>query len=769
MKATETATPDARSERRQVFDALLAHARDSGGAALVEGDANDRATITALAPTSGDLAQALAQWLRESFARVSEVETAQGLPASAAVLARAGATWLSAWPGDSRDAPREYLVLLGTVGQAPADDGTIAALARAAGLLAVSGAQRPLEARALDHAASGVSIADATAPDMPLIHVNDEFIAMTGYGRDEVIGRNCRFLQGASRDEQAVAEIRAGLREQRPSRVRLRNWRKNGEPFWNELHIAPLLDDAGRVTHFVGVQLDVTESVSLAERLTRERQAFQQVLECASNGMVVISEAGEIRFANASAERMLGDPGADLAGETFDMPLSANAPTEVSIRRAEHRRSAPGVAELNVTHSEWYGEPVWIATLNDVTARRHAEEKARRMAYTDTLTGLANRDQLREHLDQALLRAQREDRHVALLMLDMDRFKEINDTLGHAVGDTFLVEVAHRLTRTLRDTDLVARFGGDEFAILLEGAPAREGAAAVGDKIIRAFDEPLTLDSRSITAACSVGISVFPDDADNAVAIMQHADAAMYQAKSSGGSVSCLYHHSLTERAERRLELDQSLTSAVAQDQFVVHYQKQVRLADTGRIGLEALVRWQHPERGLVGPDEFIEHLEDLGLIGELTRYVLERICQDLVAWGDGLPPDVPVALNLSARELRDTDLAPTLAGIIHRHGVDPSRITFELTESAAATDIVQAMHTLGELRAYGAQVALDDFGKGFSALNYLRVLPIDTVKIDRDFAIDLPHDEASAALVRAIVEMAHGVGKRVVAEGVEL
>ncbi len=766
-------TPHPTRQRYEVLDALLGRAitcGDGAFAALVQAHDDGAVTLLALKPATGPMADALSAFLQGGWSRLADAAGSAELPASAEALMDAGAIWLAAWPAERGAATSKYLTLIGTAGQPPRDDGTIEALARAAGSLAIAGGDGPLEARALNHAASGVAIADARAPDMPLIHVNDEFVAMTGYARDEVIGRNCRFLQSDDGDETALAEIRAGLREARACRVRLRNQRKNGEPFWNDLHIAPLRDDDGRVTHFVGVQLEVTETVHLTERLAHERRAFRRLIDGAPNGIVVVGDDGEIRYANATAERMLGDRGEDLPGQRFGVALDASPPAEVTIHRTGSHANAPGVAELNVTRSEWDGEAVWIAMLNDVTARRRAEETARRMAYTDTLTGLANRDRLRDRLDEALLRTQGQGHRVGLIMLDMDRFKEINDSLGHAEGDEFLIQVAHRLGETLRDSDLIARFGGDEFAILLDDVPGREAAAAVGDKIIRAFDEPVALDTRAITAGCSIGISVFPDDADNAVAMMQHADVAMYQAKSAGGGTSSLYHRELTERAERRLELDQSLASALAQGQFVVHYQKQIELSDSGRlVGLEALVRWAHPERGLVGPGEFIEHLEDLGLIGDLTRYVLDHVCRDINAWGDDLPPDVSVALNLSARELRDTDLAPTLAGIIARQGVDPSRITFELTESAAATDIVQAMHTLGELRAQGAHVALDDFGKGFSALNYLRVLPIDTVKIDRDFAIDLPHDDASAALVRAIVEMAHGVGKRVVVEGVEL
>ncbi len=772
MTAGPSPTPHPAAQRHEVVDALLGRAiayGDGALAALVQGHEDGSTTLLALKPSTGALADALSTFLADGWCQLADTAGHARLPASAAVLTRAGASWLAAWPAQRGAVTTKYLTLVGTAGEAPCDDGTIDALARAAGSLAIAGGRGPLEARALDHEASGVAIADARAPGMPLIHVNDAFIAVTGYAREEVIGRNCRFLQAGERDQAALGEIRAALREARPCHVRLRNRRKNGEPFWNELQIAPLLDDDGRVTHFVGVQLDVTESIDLAERLAHEREAFRRVIEGAPNGIVVVGDDGGIRFANATAERMLGDPDESLPGQRFGVSLSSSPPAEITIHRASSHTSAPGVAELNITRSEWEGEPVWIAMLNDVTARRRAEETARRMAYTDTLTGLANRDRLRDRLDEALLRAHSQNHRVGLIMLDMDRFKEINDSLGHAEGDQFLVQVAHRLGDTLRDSDLIARFGGDEFAILLDGIPDADTAAAVGDKILRAFDAPLALEERAITAGCSIGISVFPDDADNAVAMMQHADAAMYQAKSAGGGTSSLYHRELTERAARRLELDQSLASALAQGEFVVDYQKQVALADGSLVGMEALVRWQHPERGRVGPGEFIEHLEDLGLIGDLTRYVLDHVCRDLVAWGERLPPGVAVALNLSARELRDTDLAPTLAGIIARHGVDPSRITFELTESAAATDIVQAMHTLGELRARGAHVALDDFGKGFSALNYLRVLPIDTVKIDRDFAIDLPHDDASTALVRAIVEMAHGVGKRVVAEGVEL
>lgn len=680
-----------------------------------------------------------------------------------------GLDYAAAWPAVP-GAEAGWLVLLGN-GEVPSDDATLGALARAAWALAVLDEPGSLPGRSLDAAGAGVTIADARAPDMPLVYANAGFLEMTGYDRDQVIGTNCRFLQGEQHDQPGVREVRRSIEAVRECTVLLRNYRRDGTAFWNEFHLAPLMDADGGVSHFIGIQHDVTEREELRARIEHERAEYRKVIGEAPNGIMVLGDAGRVRFANAAAERMLGAESGGLEGTHFELPEDDERRPELAIRRPSgpDAGNGSGIAELTVTAIEWEGQPAWMAILHDVTERRRAEHQAERMAYTDTLTGLANRDRLQEHLDGALANAAGPRGRVGLILLDMDRFKEINDSLGHQAGDEFLVQVARRLEWALRDTDLVARIGGDEFAVLLDSVPDMEAARTVGDKIVGAFGEALQLGDRRLVTSASVGVSLYPDDADSAEALMKHADAAMYAAKGAGGGAVSVFHGEFVERAERRLELDQALGDALARGEFVVHYQPQVHLGDETRLaGLEALVRWNHPERGLLGPGEFIEQLEELDLIGELTHHVLDVVCGQLAHWGDRLPEEASIAVNLSARELRGDDLASRLGGIIAQHGVSACSISLELTESAAALDIVQAMHMLGDLRARGARVALDDFGKGYSALNYLRVLPIDTVKVDRDFVRDLPDDAASGAMLRAIVQMAHGIGKRVLAEGVE-
>lgn len=746
------------------FAALIRVGPDGHGLEVVESVGLEKGALEALRA-----AEAPAAWRR-----LGEPWNSGEGRAEVPFLARTGASSCSVRP--TAPAPDHGPLLLFGDARLPGDGETalLDALVRTAGSLALARDIAAPLTRAMEAVEGGITLVAARAPDMPLVYANERFSELTGFPPEEIVGRNCRFLQGGQRDQPGIDALRAAVAEGRECTALLHNVRRDGSGFWNEVHVAPIAGADGAPEWYVGVQRDVTERESLRAGLARERAEFRRILNESSNGVLVLDEDGAVLYANPAAEAMLGRPASELESESFGVPLDdRTGPTEITIKRDAHDGGRPGIAELSVTRTEWNGEPAWFAALHDVTARRHAEDAARRMAWTDPLTGLGNREFLREELEQAVITGAEEDgRCVGMLLLDMDRFKEINESLGHAEGDHFLIEVARRLQSNLRDNDLIARFGGDEFAVLLDRVKKVDSVTRVADKVVEAFHEPLQVGDRRIKASCSLGISLFPDDADTAAGVMKHADAAMYAAKRAGGSGYQMFRPDFVERAERRLAVDQGLADALAERQFVVQYQPQVALGGVPRLsGVEALVRWNHPERGLVPPGEFIEELEELDLIGELTRYVLDEVCRQIAVWSGGRRTPsalLNVSVNLSARELRSEELVSALAAIIDGHGIDPGRICFEVTESAAASDIVQATHTLGALRDLGARIALDDFGKGYSALNYLRVLPIDTVKIDREFIRDLPGDASSTAMIRAIVEMARGIDKHVLAEGVE-
>ncbi len=404
--------------------------------------------------------------------------------------------------------------------------------------------------------------------------------------------------------------------------------------------------------------------------------------------------------------------------------------------------------------------------------RKKAEEKFQEelayLAQYDPLTGLANRTLFQDRLEQALARAQRDGDMVALMFLDLDRFKAVNDTLGHAGGDALLREVAKRIEGRVRESDTVARLGGDEFAIILEALSDARDAALVGRGILDVLLEPLVLDGHEIPVAASLGIAVWPLSGRDR--LLKDADAAMYRAKKQGGNNHQFYTEEMNVQASAHLALERDLRRALDREEFLLYYQPQVQLATGKIVGAEALLRWRHPDRGLVSPAEFIPVLENTGYIVKVGKWVLRTACRQGKAWQDsGLAP-LRMAVNLSARQFGQGDLIGTIAGILKETGLDSHHLELEITESLLMEDVHANSQVLNELKTavVGTRVSMDDFGTGYSSLYRLKTFPIDRLKIDQSFVRDLPTDPDDKAITTAIIRLAHDLRLKVIIEGVE-
>ncbi len=415
----------------------------------------------------------------------------------------------------------------------------------------------------------------------------------------------------------------------------------------------------------------------------------------------------------------------------------------------------------------------YIATFSDISERKHAEEQIRHLAFYDPLTGLPNRRLLLDRLHQALLNSERHGRHAAVLFIDLDNFKSLNDTQGHDVGDLLLVEVAARLKQCVRETDTVARLGGDEFVVMLENLSV-EFAQAVGEAervatpIIQAMQAPFELAGYRHHSSCSIGVSVFFGCRESVEELLKHADTAMYQAKAAGRGVARFFVPAMQEALEARLLWESELRRGIAEGQLRLFYQVQIGPGQRVR-GVEALVRWQHPERGLVPPGEFIALAEDTGLILPLGNWVLEEACRQLAVWAHSpATAHLHIAVNVSARQFHQPGFAESVHGLIQRHGIHPSRLKLELTESLLLDNVNESIATMQALRTLGIAFSMDDFGTGYSSLTYVKRLPIDQLKIDQSFVRDLTTDRDDEAIVRAIIAMAHSLKLEVIAEGVE-
>lgn len=524
-------------------------------------------------------------------------------------------------------------------------------------------------------------------------------------------------------------------------------------------------------------------SASLADSERRVRALLNNVDE----GIVSISAAGMIELFNPAAERMFGYRSEQVLGKSVFMLMPAPDHSEHDgylegylhtgkahmagiEREMAARRSDGTVFPMDVRISEFYleGRRQFIGIMRDITERKANEAKIIRLAHYDTLTDLPNRWQVQERIQQTIVSAQRTRSRFAVLFLDLDKFKTINDTLGHAIGDQLLKMVAARLTNALREKDTVGRQGGDEFIVLLESLGAAEDAAPVAQKILDVFAAPFVIDKQRLRTGTSIGIAVYPHDGTDVETLLKHSDTAMYYAKERGRSNYQFFTPAMNIAATERLLLESSLHQAIHRGELVLHYQPLVSLADGSVVATEALVRWNHPELGLIAPVRFISVAEESGLIVALGDWVLRQACGQLKQWREQGMQLPRMVVNLSPRQFRQKNLVQNFSRILQETGVDPHWLGLEITEGVIMDNPEVSIGILTELRMMGIELSLDDFGTGFSSLSHLKRFPIDKLKIDRSFVQDITSDPNDKAMVAAIIVMAHQLNIRVVAEGVE-
>ncbi|MDQ5910464.1 MAG: hypothetical protein QG599_2560 [Pseudomonadota bacterium] len=512
---------------------------------------------------------------------------------------------------------------------------------------------------AIEASINPIIITNSLQPDDPIEYVNPAFERMTGYTAAEVMGRNCRFLQGRHPDLSGIASIRALLREQRAGQVVIKNYRKDGCLFWNELHLAPVQDVDGHTTHFIGV-------------------------------------------------------------------------------------------------------------LNDITETKRYQEQLEHQAKYDFLTHLPNRSLLYDRLEQAITYAQSYQRGVGVAFIDLDHFKLINDGIGHDVGDQILTIVAQRLKKTVRAVDTVARWGGDEFVVILYNLAQDDILAHFLQNLLATVRQTVTVEDREFNLTCSIGLSLYPQDGRDMAILLRSADAAMYRAKEQGRDNFQSYTPEMHERINERLTLENSLRQALARQEFVLYYQPQIDLRSGRMVGVEALIRWQHPEMGLISPARFIPVAEDSGLILPIGEWVIRTACAQNKAWQTaGLPP-ITVAVNVSARQFSDKKLAMLVAQVLRETSLEACYLELELTESLVMHNAEDTIVTLRALKALGVRLAIDDFGTGYSSLAYLRQFPVDRLKIDQSFVQEISTNSNNTVIVKAVISLGHSLNIDVIAEGVE-
>ncbi|WP_374278897.1 EAL domain-containing protein [Azonexus sp.] len=577
---------------------------------------------------------------------------------------------------------------------------------------------------------------------------------------------------GPGDPEEIVQTLMARVRQ--PVSHHFERTRPNGRTL--DIRGVPLADGG-----FVTVYTDISEQRASAER----EQLAQKVFTHTPTGIIFTDEAHRILSINPATTQMTGYEPFELLGHTvFGMieQDGSQAPDpflgelansgawrgelEIAKKNGSHFPAGIRINRVDDPASGMPAHYLWL--LVDVTERRQSEERMRQIAQTDALTGLPNRLSLLIRLGQLLPEARRHKWQVAIMFLDLDRFKIINDTLGHQVGDGLLREVASRLSGVVRQTDFVARLGGDEFVVILPGITMPADAAIVAGKIISALSTPIESEGHELHTSPSIGISIFPDDGPDGDTILKNADTAMYHAKAAGRNNYQFFAAEMNRATAERLDIERKLRHALLRNELCLEFQPQLHAGTQEPTGVEALVRWHHPADGMISPDRFIPVAEETGIIVQIGEWVLINACREMKHWIDaGLKP-LRIAINVSARQLRRRDFCETVAGALAESGLPPELLELEITESSVMENPEEAIQIMERLGRMGVSLAIDDFGTGYSSLAYLKLFPIDHLKIDRSFVRDIELDLNDRAIAFGTIALAHSLGLNVIAEGVE-
>jgi diguanylate cyclase (GGDEF)-like protein/PAS domain S-box-containing protein len=632
---------------------------------------------------------------------------------------------------------------------------------------------------AFDQASVGITV---MSPESRFLQVNDKYCDISGYRREELLGMSVAAVN-RPRDVEIANDQRRQLlaREINVAYREKQIVRKDGSLVWISVATSVVRSNDGSPQDFISVVQDVSEIKAAVAALRESEERFRQF---AHNIPLMLWMAdpmdGSTIYVSPAGQKMLG---ADVTRRPRKVVGAVHPDDRRRIRIArklagdghydEIFRIKRADGALRWVHDRAYpvhderGALVRIVGIaEDITEQRLAEERIAYASSYDALTGLPNRVQFHQRLTQAMAGEDRQG--VVVLLIDADHFKKINDTLGHANGDELLKQLAQRLQNTARPDDLVARMGGDEFAVLLRGISEATYAEHVAASISEAMQRPCQFGGEEVHLGISIGIAMAGRDGGDADTLLRNADAAMYGAKNAGRNTYRFYESEMTRRAMELLRLENNLRRALERREFSLLYQPKARVVDGQVTGFEVLLRWNHPVRGTVSPVEFIPVLEETGLIVPVGEWVIREVCAQLRTWDKHGMSNYPVAINVSARQFSDPGFAARVKRILDEEMIDPRMIELEITESMLMTGAEQAISTLQVLKLLGISISIDDFGTGYSSLSYLKRFPLDALKIDRSFVRDIPEDLDDAAITRTIISMAHGLRLKVIAEGVE-
>jgi diguanylate cyclase (GGDEF)-like protein/PAS domain S-box-containing protein len=617
------------------------------------------------------------------------------------------------------------------------------------------------------------------------LRFNDQLCGILGYSREELAEKTWLEMTHPEDIEKEIAEFDRVIHEESEGyAIDKRFIRKDGSIVISNVDVKCVRRVDGKVNYFVAMIRDTTEQERRKREILAARSQLQATLDAIPDLLFELDMDGCCHAYHSARDNLPIPPVKNLLGKKISDVLPHDAADIIAsaLLEAQEKGLSSGKQlklelpqsilwfELSVSrkHVDPGSEPRFIVIARDVTERKAAEQRIMNLAHYDSLTGLPNRALLADRMKVAIKRAARQSTRLAVLFVDLDRFKPINDSLGHDVGDKLLKVVAERMQDSVRSVDTVSRVGGDEFVVLLSEIETSEDAARVAEKLINTLSQPYEIEEHELLVTASIGICIYPDNGMEPNILLRNADASMYSAKEAGRNRYQFYSEDMTARAIERLSLERDLRGAAERDELFLVYQPQIELA-TGRIiGAEVLMRWHHPRQGLISPVRFIPVAEDSGLILTIGEWALRESCRQARLWRDQGLLDVCISVNVSAVQFRQTDFVTIVERVLKDSGLSPEKLELELTESVVMQGAEPALGKLRQLDALGVKVAIDDFGTGYSSLSYLRQFTVDRLKIDQSFVHDLPGNMDAEAIAAAIVAMGLSLGLRIIAEGVE-
>ncbi|OUQ89037.1 PAS domain S-box protein [Brevibacillus brevis] len=617
-----------------------------------------------------------------------------------------------------------------------------------------------------------------------ILRANEQFCRISKYERSELIGNDHRILNSGYHPKSFFKEMWSCIRSGQVWRGEIRNCAKDGSYYWVDTTIVPFKNQAGEIYQYLSIRSDITARKQMEDELKRSEEKYRIIAENTSDIISIINLDGEFLYLSPSHKRVwehtvpdeeihnlfewIVEDDRDIFAYAIQHAFSTRKEYMVECRINTQRNDVIWTeSKINPIMDEEGNVTKLLLITRDVTDRKQSEETIHHLAYHDALTDLPNRRMYVQQLSKEMMQAKRFQSSLAVLFLDLDRFKDVNDSFGHDVGDMLLIEASKRLQACLKPGDVVARLGGDEFTIMQNQLQDRNEATALAEQIMYQLQRPFEMDGHVFNVSCSIGIALYPQDGDNPEDLLKRADTALYTVKSRGKNGYDFFDPTMEAKSLERILMENEMRKAIEQEQFQIYYQPKIDIATSAMTGMEALVRWVHPELGIIPPNRFIPIAEETGMILALGEWILKQACQQNKNWHDQ-GYTLKVSVNLSARQIYQKDLVEMIKDILQETKLSPHWLELEITESIFVK-MEEATAVLQQIRDIGIQISIDDFGTGYSSFSYIKSLPVDTIKIDASFIRDIHHNQESQAIVKAIVTIAQSLNMNVIAEGIEL